>query len=166
VYLVLSAVSCLMKLIYAASVAAVAANGVHDANGKLLEGLAPSEVEMGVGGKLSDRTPTITPWASHRTGTPPYVPPTSRKYNTKGGPVAGKINVHITPHTHDDTGWQVTVDQYYHNEVYYVVDTVVTELMKDENRRFMYVHRGYGADEGREPASSHNLTNTLLHQVC
>jgi alpha-mannosidase len=155
-----------MKLIYAASVAAVAANGVHDANGKLLEGLAPSEVEMGVGGKLSDRTPTITPWASHRTGTPPYVPPTSRKYNTKGGPVAGKINVHITPHTHDDTGWQVTVDQYYHNEVYYVVDTVVTELMKDENRRFMYVHRGYGADEGREPASSHNLTNTLLHQVC
>ena len=77
-----------------------------------------------------------TPTARARRPTPP---PASRKYNTTGGPIKGKINVHIVPHTHDDTGWQVTVDQYYHNEVYYVVDTVVTELMKDENRRFMYV---------------------------
>ena len=24
-------------------------------------------------------------------------------YNTAGGPVAGKVNVHIVPHTHDGT---------------------------------------------------------------
>ena len=41
-------------------------------------------------------------------GTPPYTPPPDWEYNTNAGPVEGKINVHIVPHTHDDTGWQVS----------------------------------------------------------
>jgi alpha-mannosidase len=79
--------------------------------------------------------------------------------------VVGKINVHLVPHTHDDTGWQVTVDQYYHTEVYYVIDTVVTELLKNPDRRFMYVEIGFFArwwdevdDERR------NATRTLVHE--
>eukprot|EP00118_Oscarella_pearsei_P014340 m.122439 g.122439 ORF g.122439 m.122439 type:complete len:993 (+) comp37781_c0_seq1:117-3095(+) len=50
-----------------------------------------------------------------------------------------KLNVHVVPHTHDDTGWQVTVDQYYYQEVQYIIDTVVEELQKDPSRRFIYV---------------------------
>ena len=97
------------------------------------------------------------------------------------GIVEGKINVHLVPHTHDDTGWQITVDQcappdptqtltrqpaaphtlmlacplgaralvcvavsrYFFEEVYYVVDTVVDQLIKDPKRHFIYVETGF-----------------------
>ncbi|XP_017076117.2 LOW QUALITY PROTEIN: lysosomal alpha-mannosidase [Drosophila eugracilis] len=57
------------------------------------------------------------------------------------------INVHLVPHSHDDVGWLKTVDQYYygsqnkiqHAGVQYILDTVVEELLKDSNRRFIQV---------------------------
>eukprot|EP00040_Diaphanoeca_grandis_P000572 m.15796 g.15796 ORF g.15796 m.15796 type:complete len:1168 (-) comp10754_c0_seq1:58-3561(-) len=99
-------------------------------------------------------------------GPVPYPYPADRKYNPaneKNGPDENKINVHLVPHTHDDTGWQVTVDQYFFGEVYYVVDTVVDQLLKDPNRHFIYVEIGFFArwwDE--QDDERRNLTKGLV----
>jgi hypothetical protein len=62
------------------------------------------------------------------------VPPPDNKYETTTETVQGKINVHLVPHSHDDVGWQVTVDEYYFENVRYILDTVVDELDKDPKR--------------------------------
>ena len=96
-------------------------------------------------------------------GPPPYVPPSDWIYNTTGGPVEGKINVHLVPHTHDDTGWQITVDQYFYQNVYYILDTVVPRLAEDPNRRFMYVETGFFARWwDQQPQRIKTLTKQLV----
>eukprot|EP01059_Diplonema_ambulator_P008478 TRINITY_DN18114_c0_g1_i1.p1 TRINITY_DN18114_c0_g1~~TRINITY_DN18114_c0_g1_i1.p1 ORF type:complete len:1107 (+),score=202.08 TRINITY_DN18114_c0_g1_i1:107-3322(+) len=104
---------------------------------------------------------TDTPIAER--GPPPYSPPANRIYNTSGGPVDGKINVHLVSHTHDDTGWLYTVDQYFYKEVYYIIDTVVMRLLEDSNRRFIYVEVGFFArwwDE--QPDSKRDQVRSLV----
>ncbi|XP_064609244.1 lysosomal alpha-mannosidase-like [Liolophura sinensis] len=51
----------------------------------------------------------------------------------------GMINVHVVPHTHDDVGWIMTVDQYYYQRVQYILDTVIPQIQMDPTRRFIYV---------------------------
>ncbi|KAF8694238.1 hypothetical protein HU200_038373 [Digitaria exilis] len=73
-----------------------------------------------------------------------YIP-----YNTSAGVVPGKLNVHVVPHTHDDVGWLKTVDQYYVGSnnsiqgacVQNVLDSLIPALLKDENRKFIYVEQ-------------------------
>ncbi|XP_017786052.1 PREDICTED: lysosomal alpha-mannosidase isoform X1 [Nicrophorus vespilloides] len=63
----------------------------------------------------------------------------------------GFINVHIVAHTHDDVGWLKTVDQYYYGSktniqkagVQYILDSVMEELKRDSNRRFIYVETAF-----------------------
>lgn len=69
------------------------------------------------------------------------------EYNTTHRIVPGKINVHLVPHSHDDVGWLKTVDQYYvgaNNSirgacVQNVLDSVISALLEDKNRKFIYV---------------------------
>ncbi|KAH7577124.1 hypothetical protein JRO89_XS01G0209000 [Xanthoceras sorbifolium] len=68
-------------------------------------------------------------------------------YNTTAGIVPDKINVHLVPHSHDDVGWLKTVDQYYvgaNNSIrgaciQNVLDSVISSLLDDKNRKFIYV---------------------------
>jgi hypothetical protein len=56
------------------------------------------------------------------------------------------MTVHIIAHTHDDVGWIRTVDEYFTgNEpnVALILDSVITELLKDPNRTFTYVEMKY-----------------------
>nr|XP_008985606.2 lysosomal alpha-mannosidase isoform X3 [Callithrix jacchus] len=57
------------------------------------------------------------------------------------------LNVHLVPHTHDDVGWLKTVDQYFygikndiqHAGVQYILDSVISALLEEPTRRFIYV---------------------------
>ncbi|CAG12505.1 unnamed protein product, partial [Tetraodon nigroviridis] len=61
------------------------------------------------------------------------------------------LNVHLVPHTHDDVGWLKTVDQYYYGDrndiqhagVQYILDSVVDQLLKNPDRRFIYVESAF-----------------------
>ncbi|XP_078160110.1 putative alpha-mannosidase At5g13980 [Carex rostrata] len=72
-------------------------------------------------------------------------------YNTSQQIVEGKLNVHVVAHTHDDVGWLKTVDQYYVGSnnsiqgacVQNVLDSMVTALLKDKNRKFIYVEQAF-----------------------
>ncbi|XP_073007335.1 alpha-mannosidase At3g26720-like [Typha latifolia] len=72
-------------------------------------------------------------------------------YNTSQGIVPGKLNVHLVPHTHDDVGWLKTIDQYYVGSnnsiqgacVQNVLDSLVPALLKDKNRKFIYVEQAF-----------------------
>ncbi|GMH25687.1 hypothetical protein Nepgr_027530 [Nepenthes gracilis] len=72
-------------------------------------------------------------------------------YNTSGRIVDGKINVHLVPHSHDDVGWLKTVDQYFAGAnnsirgacVQNVLDSVISALLEDENRKFIYVEMAF-----------------------
>ncbi|CAM6125814.1 unnamed protein product [Calypogeia fissa] len=72
-------------------------------------------------------------------------------YNTGGGPVADKLNVHLVPHTHDDVGWLKTVDQYFVGSnnsiqvaaVQYIIDSIVDALENNPDRKFIYVEQAF-----------------------
>ncbi|XP_075234905.1 lysosomal alpha-mannosidase-like [Lycorma delicatula] len=65
--------------------------------------------------------------------------------------VPGKLNAHLVAHTHDDVGWLKTVDQYYYGSnkvhspfgVQYILDSVISELLKKNDRRFVYVESSF-----------------------
>ncbi|KAK1886575.1 Lysosomal alpha-mannosidase, partial [Dissostichus eleginoides] len=102
------------------------------------------------------------------------------------GPEAGKsptcgykpdmLNVHLVPHTHDDVGWLKTVDQYFygahsgdgqmmvtcmehtHAGVQYILDSVVDQLLKNPDRRFIYVETAFFYRWWRQQSSSMKQT--------
>ncbi|KAL2764393.1 lysosomal alpha-mannosidase isoform 2 precursor [Daubentonia madagascariensis] len=100
------------------------------------------------------------PWTSSRALRPPLPPlacflllllaaPGARAagYETCPTVQPNMLNVHLVAHTHDDVGWLKTVDQYYygtkrnfqHASVQYILDSVISALLADPTRRFIYV---------------------------
>jgi len=76
------------------------------------------------------------------------------------------LQIHLVPHTHDDTGWLKTVDQYYiggNNSiqragVQYILDTVVDALLDNPERRFIYVEQAFFQRWWREQDSDMQTT--------
>ncbi|KAL8474413.1 hypothetical protein ACS0TY_031036 [Phlomoides rotata] len=93
-------------------------------------------------------------------------------YNTSGGIVPGKINVHLVPHTHDDVGWLKTIDQYYVGSnnsiqgacVRNVLDSLIPALLADKNRKFIYVEQAFFQRWWREQSEAMKKTvESLVH---
>lgn len=61
---------------------------------------------------------------------------------------AKHLYIHLIPHTHDDVGWKISVDQYFSGTgrmdvsltgVDLILDNTIRELIKDPKKRFSYV---------------------------
>ncbi|XP_028998395.1 LOW QUALITY PROTEIN: lysosomal alpha-mannosidase [Betta splendens] len=93
-------------------------------------------------------------------------PATSCGYESCHVTKPNMLNVHLVPHTHDDVGWLKTVDQYYYGDrndiqhagVQYILDSVVDQLLKNPDRRFIYVETAFFYRWWRQQSSSMQQT--------
>ena len=53
------------------------------------------------------------------------------------------LNIHIVAHTHDDTGYLMTTDEYYIEIIQFIFDTMVPSLTSNKERKFSYVEMAY-----------------------
>ena len=62
---------------------------------------------------------------------------------------------------------QITVDQYFFRNVYYILDTVIPRLLEDPNRKFIYVEVGFFAVLPRTALAQHRRLSrsAALHSV-
>jgi len=53
------------------------------------------------------------------------------------------VTAWIVPHSHDDVGWLKTIDEYYEQEVRQIYNTVIEELDKRADRKFIIVEMAF-----------------------
>jgi alpha-mannosidase len=73
------------------------------------------------------------------------------------------LNVHLICHSHDDVGWLSTVDQYYTQQVQYIIDSVISALEANPERKFIYVEQAFFQRWWRvQSAERKNVTRALV----
>lgn len=81
---------------------------------------------------------------------------------------------HVIPHSHDDLGWRVSIDQYYQDYVYDIFKTVLKSLSvkfknKQNNRKFVYSEVAFLKKYLNDPTDNEfdqkvNLINELIKE--